>query len=108
MAAKAIVAKLGTDVASVVCDSLARAVAPVDAPGLLKPLQRRQVALEPIALAEIRVRNEAEPLQVITDAALERVPGTVVVVILDSELHRPPEGAGQAPDVDHIDDVAQV
>jgi hypothetical protein len=69
--AKAIVAKLGTDVASVACDSLARAVAPVDAPGLLKPLQRRHVALEPIALAITRVRNEAEPLQVVMDAALE-------------------------------------
>ena len=106
--AKAIVATLGTDVASVVCDSLARAVAPVDAPGLLKPLQRRQVALESIALAEIRVRNEAEPFQVVMDAALELDPGTFAVVILETEVHRPPEGSRQSPDVDRIDDVAQV
>jgi hypothetical protein len=61
-----------------------------------------------VALTCDDVRLKSQPRQVIEDAALALGSGALAVVVLDAKTHDSIQRARGSPDIDGIDDVADV
>ncbi len=77
-----------------------------------QPVQRVGVDLGRIALSEkgsaALVGNEAEPVEIFEQGALEPGSASNAIVVFDSEEHLSAQGPGDTPDVDRVHDVAEV
>ena len=71
-------------------------------------IRRLAIALTDQCLAGTFVRRQAEPREILEDAILVRGPGSLAIVILDTQHDAPVERTRDAPDVNSVDDVAEV
>jgi hypothetical protein len=100
-------------------DLLTRARAAVEQAPVVERRRGRGVDSLPIALTRfaaaraerrgwIPIGHEAEPVEIVEQGGLEGPSRALAVVVLDAEQHVGPESSGQAPDVDGVDDMAEV